>query len=247
MVIAVPSSKRNEARSVLGSLEERARRENHSRVPEQSEQCLRGPSDAFEPHVFRTLENAGISGRLRRLGDGQELPSLQVNALRRFTFVNFDELFVESIRSGEMFYVPVQTNHISVDFYVPHLGLLVQVTVGQKHGVKASGLQEILSNDKLFSEWRKNHPGEKLRLVFLCDRFNFDQFTKQPYLSKGGTTLKEKKRLNELNKSFEQYAWELDVNQQLAAHLTHSPNQKKRRSAEKRDKEKMSHHRLPQR
>jgi len=104
---------------------------------------------AFEPHVFRTLENAGISGRPRRLRDGQKLPSVHVNALRRFTFVNFDELSVQSIRSGEMFYVPVQTNHISVDFYVPNLGLLVQVTVGQKHGVKASGLQEIPSNEKL--------------------------------------------------------------------------------------------------
>ena len=44
----------------------------------------------------------------------------------------------------EMFYVPVQTNHVSVDFYVTHLGLLVQVTVGQKHGVQSSELLESL-------------------------------------------------------------------------------------------------------
>ena len=51
----------------------------------------------------------------------------------------------------------------------------------------------------------------------------FDQFTKQPYLSKGGTTLKKKSTLHELNSAFVQYAWELDVEQQLIVHLKHSP------------------------
>jgi len=179
---------------------------------------------AFEPHVFRTLENGGLSGRLRRLTDEghEELPRIRLDALNRFTFVNVDEVSAESIRSGEMFYVPVQTNHVSVDFYVPHLGMLIQITVGKKHGVKSSGLEKILK-DKLFNAWRNDHPDQKLRLVFLCDRFNFDQFTKQPYLTTRGITLKSPAKLTQLNDSFEQYAWELDVSHQIAAHVNHRP------------------------
>ena len=78
---------------------------------------------------------------------------------------------------------------MSVDFYVPDMGLLVQVTVGQKHGVKRNGLDAALKSG-MFDEWRTNHPDENLRLVFLCDSFNFDQFTKQPYLTNKGLTVK---------------------------------------------------------
>jgi len=62
---------------------------------------------AFEPHVFRTLENAGISGRLCRLAEDsvQELPSVRLTPLRRSTFVNLHDLSPESIGTREMFYI----------------------------------------------------------------------------------------------------------------------------------------------
>lgn len=105
-----------------------------------------------------------------------------------------------------------------VDFYVPDIGLLVQITVGQKHGVKRKGLHAALKSG-IFDGWRENNPDEKLRLVFLCDSFNFDQYTKQPYLTSKGIT---SSIIEELNNTYEQHAWELDVDQQLQLHLESS-------------------------
>ena len=132
---------------------------------------------AFEPHVFRTLENAGIAGRLKQLSDGTMLANQKIGPLVRSTFSKFAEIPTGPNVHDERFYVPMQTNHTSVDFYVPEAGLLVQITVGQKHGVKWSGLKAAIDCG-LFNNWKAMHPQEKLRLVFLCDKYNFEQFGK---------------------------------------------------------------------
>jgi hypothetical protein len=174
---------------------------------------------AFEPHVFRTIETSGFSGRLRLLTDngGEERGPKRMGPWIRRSFATFEELPSGEGAHDGMFYVPIQTNYTSVDFYVPSMGLLVQVTVGQKHGVKRAGL-EAAEKSGMFSEWREDNPDEKLRLVFLCDGFNFDQFTKQPYLTSKGVTIKSQSVLKKLNDNFEQYAWELDVDIQLQFH-----------------------------
>lgn len=176
---------------------------------------------AFEPHVFRTIQNHGIYGRVKLL-DGAgviECKPLKVDPLERITFSRFSDIPTAppGCHVGK-FYVPSQTNHTSVDFYIPDIGLLGQITVGQKHGVKRQGLEAALASE-MFDEWRLANPGRKLRLVFLCDKFNFDDFKKQPYLTTGGTTLKIAADILALDNQFEQLSWELDVEKQLRAHL----------------------------
>jgi hypothetical protein len=72
-------------------------------------------------------------------------------------------------------------NHASLDFYVAEAGLLCQVTIGQKHGIKRTGFETAI-NSGIFDEWKTANPTEKLRLAFLCDDFNFNSFKRQPYL-----------------------------------------------------------------
>lgn len=169
---------------------------------------------AFEPHVFRTLENAGIGGRLKQLSDGTMLESQKIGPLLRSTFFTFSEIPADPNAHAGRFYVPMQTNHTSLDFYVPQAGLLVQITVGQKHGVKWSGLKAAI-NSGLFNNWKAVHPQEKLRLVFLCDKYNFDQFGKQNYLNSDGKTFKRHADITNIEQHVDQYAWELDVEDQL--------------------------------
>ena len=88
----------------------------------------------FEPHVFRIVEKAGINSRLKRF------------TVIRKTFYDFKDLPTERNAHKRRFYVPMQTNHTLLDFYVPDFGLLVQVTVGQKHGIKWSGLDAAITS-----------------------------------------------------------------------------------------------------
>jgi hypothetical protein len=64
----------------------------------------------------------------------------------------------------------------------------------------------------------KNHPDEKLWLVFLCDRFNFDNFQYQNYMTTKGTKVTSAAVLQELKDTFDQFAREFDVDRQLETH-----------------------------
>jgi hypothetical protein len=175
---------------------------------------------AFEPHVFRTIENSGIGGELRLLNDEGVVDqgSLEIDALTRPTFSRFSELPTQEGAHSGRFYVPIQTNHMSLDAYIPDEGIMMQITIGQKHGVKAKGLEDAL-NSGIFDQWRTANPEEKIRLVFLCDHYNFPEFRKQNYLTQNGTNVKSLTLLQTLNKTFTQYSWELNVETQLQQHL----------------------------
>lgn len=175
---------------------------------------------AFEPHVFRTLENSGMEGLFRKLtAKGfEDMGVMALGVLRRRTFTNFSDIPTgEDVHNG-YFYVPHQTNHMSVDMYIPSDGLLVQVTIGQKHGVKMQGLKDAVQSG-IFGEWSAKNPTEKFKLVFLCDSYNFSTFSRQPYLTAKGTTVKSETQLKSLDDMFEQYSFELNVEIQLAEHL----------------------------
>jgi len=172
---------------------------------------------AFEPHVFRTVENSGFIGQYKLLtaNGSKKRGYRKIGPLRRKTFYDFSELPTGPGAHDGYFYVPMQTNHTSMDFYVPEHGLLVQVTVGQKHGLKQSGLDAALDSG-IFNDWRSRYPGQKLRVVFLCDSYNYGDLTRQRYRREDGHVLKRDSKLNE---TFEQFALELDVSRQLAMHL----------------------------
>ena len=190
---------------------------------------------AFEPHVFRTIQNTGFSGRVNLLDSSTIVTScrpLKISQLERVTFSSFSEL--STTPSGShigKFYVPAQTNHTSVDFYIPDNGMLGQITVGQKHGIKAWELLAALDS-KIFDDWQLQHPGEKLKLIFICDGYIFENFNRQPYLSRKCKVLKNVSMLRKLDDLFEQFAWELDVDRQLKRHLN-KPLRKKDQDQER--------------
>lgn len=175
---------------------------------------------AFEPHVFRTIENSGFGGELRLLTDKgvDDQGTLEIDALVRQTFSQFSELPTEEGAHIGRFYVPVQTKHMSVDMYIPHQGIMIQITIGQKHGVKAKGLEDAI-NSGIFDQWSKANPTEKIRLIFLCDHFSFPGFRKQNYLTQNGTTVKSQRLLQTLDETFSQYSWEFNVEIQLQQRL----------------------------
>ena len=138
-------------------------------------------------------------------------------------FSTIDELLETNLSNS--FCVPYQTNHTSVDFYVPEKGLMVQVTVGQKHGVKGHvGLEK---GEALFQDWIMggiaSDPEDdssvpdtiepKIRVVFLCDKYN--QFGRQNWFSQKGLAYQRNAEPARLNDRFEQYAWCLDLETQL--------------------------------
>ena len=71
----------------------------------------------------------------------------------------------------------------------------------------------------MFDEWKNNNPGEKLRLVFLCDKYNYNEFTKQPYINSQGTVYKRASIISKIENLIDQYAWELDVENQIMLYL----------------------------
>jgi hypothetical protein len=184
---------------------------------------------AFEPHVFRTLENVGLYGRVKELTSNGPL-NLKPQGLTKYvrrTFSDFETLpaTVDRKEYSGIFYVPGQSNHMSFDFYVPDKGLLVQITIGHRHGVKRDGLDKA-ARSRLFDIWKSDHPGQRLRILFLCDQFNYLGFSKQPYMSVSGTMLKDTHLLASLERDYAQYAMELDVRSQQVRHLQEHPAQK---------------------
>ena len=174
---------------------------------------------AFEPHVFCTVENTGFNGRakcLATIGTVEIANRQSIKSLTRVMFSAFSEIANTLGAHAGKFYVPTQTNHASLDFYVPNAGLLVQVTVGQKHGIKRKGLENAI-NSGIFDEWKTANPTKKLRLIFLCDTYNYASFTRQQYLTEKGV-LKSRHIIDRIDNQVEQYAWELDVGKQLQAH-----------------------------
>jgi hypothetical protein len=176
---------------------------------------------AFEPHVFRTIENTGLSGRFKELSETADTENdydHKLPPLSRATFSNFSEIPQLPQDQVDRFFVPWATNHTSIDFYVPSLGLLVQITIGQKHGVKRSGLDAAL-NSGVFDAFKADNPGQKLFLVFLCDKYNYDAFTRQNYIGSDGRVIKRQSVIDRLDNQVAQYAWELDVGKQKAEYL----------------------------
>ena len=70
------------------------------------------------------------------------------------------------------------------------------------------------------------NPGQKLKLCFICDGYNFEKFHRQPYLTEAATTLKSRTSIQELDDIFQQFAWELDVERQLKRDLNKPLNRK---------------------
>ena len=91
------------------------------------------------------------------------------------------------------------------------------ISMPLEHGVKWSGLKAAIDSG-LFNDWKATNLQEKLRLVFLCDKYNFEEFRKQSYLNSEGKTYKRQADIEHVEQHFEQYAWELDVDEQLKQH-----------------------------
>jgi hypothetical protein len=111
----------------------------------RSRQCL------TVQHVFRTLENTVVSGRLRHLSDGAILESPKIGPLVCSTFFTFPDIPTGTNMHDGRNCVPIQMNHTSIDFYIPQAGLLERITVGQKHAVKWSNLKATIESGLFYT------------------------------------------------------------------------------------------------
>ena len=103
---------------------------------------------------------------------------------------------------------------------LPSHGLLVQITVGQKHGVKWTEV-DLAMKSGMFDKWFADHtplndPNNrpKLRMVFICTNTYFEHFGKQKWLNSNGSCTDT----DVIDPQIEQYAWELDVELQFELH-----------------------------
>jgi hypothetical protein len=193
---------------------------------------------AFEPHVMITLQNVGLHGPLKQLSKVQgqavavEMRHQKLPRLRARTFRTLDPRNPPSLQAGE-FLLPLSKTYPAVDFLVPEYGLMVQVTIGKKHGVKWKWIQEAIDSG-IFDLWKEAYAdatgkAPKIRLVFLCDDNNYDTFSRQPYKNSKNEAYKDEKPMNDL---VDQYAWKLSVDAQLGIRM------RERGAATKDQKEK---------
>jgi len=189
---------------------------------------------AFEPHVIRTLHTVGLYGKMKLLSTSTGIPDeMRPQCLpptQKTYFNSFTDLFhpIFAKPSARHFYVPKQKNHPAIDLYIPDHGIMLQITVGAKHPVKWHGIKKAL-DAKIFKAWQQNNPlladpnakpgdsppDRKVRLVFLCDTSNFEDIKKQNWV---GTDkdYKDAKTIAGCDELVEQFAWELNVETQLA-------------------------------
>lgn len=182
----------------------------------------------FEPHAFRTIEKHGIVGRRKELSlkGPKELVSGSLEPLGRRTFSQISEISNGKQDQAGHFYVPMQTDLSSVDFCLPQYGILGQVTAGQKQGVRLEYLDAAV-NSGIFDEWQTEHPGEKLTLVFLCPTNLYNSFIRQPYLTSQRTAITDPATVVDIDKRFNQIAWELDIEDQLRKTIEMEKKEKK--------------------
>ena len=57
---------------------------------------------------------------------------------------------------------------------------MLQMTIGVSHQINICGLEDILKSG-IFDDWTKQHPNEKLRMIFIVHPSVYKEFTKQTY------------------------------------------------------------------
>lgn len=128
----------------------------------------------FEEVVHHLIEVAGIQGPLRNLQTG-EVTNFGIPLSSSSFFKSFKD-----INSSSEYWRPVSKIHKTCDAYKPSEGLMLQMTIGVSHQINICGLEDILKSG-IFDEWIKQHPNEKLRMIFIVHPSVYKEFTKQTY------------------------------------------------------------------
>ena len=170
---------------------------------------------AFEPYVIRTLETGNLHGRVKLLTGGSVEKSRQI--LPALKHQHFETWTPPPTCAPQHFLLPLQRNHTDLDFYWPGEGLMFQITVGKKHGIKWAGVEAAIASgvfDKWIKDNKRNNVPPALRLAFICDHNNYNEFKYQPWLDTAGHVF-SKDSANQKDGKVVQYAMEWNVRAQL--------------------------------
>jgi hypothetical protein len=117
----------------------------------------------LEEQIHKLIQTCGIQGTLREiLTDKVVEPFLLRSSNTRF-FQDFNE-----IDDSAQYWRPTSKRHPTCDAYFPESGVMLQMTIGQKHTVNRDGLEKIL-NSGIFTKWENDHPEELIKLIFVVD------------------------------------------------------------------------------
>jgi hypothetical protein len=179
----------------------------------------------FEQMVYHLMGVAGISGELRNLESGTTITNFSIPSSKSAFFTHFGDINLSS-----EYWRPVSRIHKTCDSYLPSKGLMFQMTVGETHPINMSGLEELLQSN-IFADWEKEHPDEKLKMIFVVHPSVYKSFKKQTYLySRDEKSKNERKQevKQEVESKVTQYVMMVDLEQTLR--VAAKPGAKRKRS-----------------
>jgi hypothetical protein len=160
----------------------------------------------FESMVHRMVSTVGCTGNIRCLEKSSKRKrdvsyEFQLGPLRRQVFEKLDDI------SMDAYNIPLAHNFAAVDAFIPSKGLLLQMTVSQKHATKLAMIEKLKQSRK-FDKYLRDS-GEAAKLVFVVDTAIYDEFTLQPYKTAADSDSKIKPSW------IVQYCLGIDIPQQL--------------------------------
>jgi hypothetical protein len=203
---------------------------------------------AWEEQIHHLIESTGIKGPLRNLDTGETEDDWKIRRNKSAYFNSFAD-----IDSTAVYWRPISTEHKSCDAYIPSKGLLFQMTVGKTHPIKILGLEDVIDSG-IFHEWLAQHPGSRLKLVFILHPSVYQEFGKQSYLySNASPHGKSKLSLSKQPWSTEnvkimrkmkvedyitQFAMSVDLEQRQRELRRHTAKKRRYRSAEEKERKR---------
>ena len=85
------------------------------------------------------------------------------------------------------------------------MGIMLQMTIGEKHSINVPGLKRVLSSG-IFADWENAYPTKPLKFIFVVDPLAYDEYQNVQCL-KGGN----KSDVAEVESRIEQFVLKVDV------------------------------------
>jgi hypothetical protein len=161
--------------------------------------------------MHHLISSCGITGELKDLETGDVFPEFKIQASSTAYFNNFTE-----IDGMAEYWQPSVVNHTPGDSYVPAKGLILQMSVGEKHDINVKGLEDLLDSGA-FAPWEDDNPDESIKFVFLLHEEVYDKYNLQSLKSTDNPKHKgtRKNRSQDINSRIKQYSFTINLEQRL--------------------------------
>jgi hypothetical protein len=168
---------------------------------------------AWEEQIHHLIATAGISGKIRKLGDPDCVETtFQIKRLSSKRFLALDD-----IDDSATYWRPAHHNHKSSDSYIPEDGLMLQITTASVHGINVQGIYNSLTSG-IFGQWENDNGGSP-RFLFIVHPLAYDDFTMQEFghskSNKKGLTEAIKRMQLERVQDVEQWVMSVDLKERL--------------------------------